>query len=238
VKRAEEGFKEGLKDLAAAGSQFAQMFKGRQTALANGAPMPNVSFFEKWMPDKVPQRTNVQMNYDKAMKEIEEEAAKKAARGADEAIPELPKKKPEGTGKVAEVSLKYDNAMPKREFERKANKLKELGERGLLYKAQNPVPRDPAVTRQYRQDMIKRIWKQYGQNNPAFGKKLIDRITKRMQPDHVWELQLGGPDIVENLKFLDSFTNWHIGVKQIRPQIKDLPTGTKIKINIEMGEGR
>lgn len=56
-----------------------------------------------------------------------------------------------------------------------------------------------------------------------------------MQPDHVWELQLGGPDNVKNLKFLDSFTNWHIGVKQIRPQIKDLPTGTKIKINIQLG---
>lgn len=46
--------------------------------------------------------------------------------------------------------------MPKREFEKKANKLKELGDQGLLYKAQNPVSRNPAVTREYRQDMIKR----------------------------------------------------------------------------------
>ncbi|MUG44315.1 hypothetical protein [Paenibacillus woosongensis] len=50
---------------------------------ANGAPIPNVNFFEKWMPDKVPQRTEVQINYDKVMKELEEEAAKKAAKGAD-----------------------------------------------------------------------------------------------------------------------------------------------------------
>ncbi|ANY67522.1 hypothetical protein BBD42_14345 [Paenibacillus sp. BIHB 4019] len=55
------------------------------------------------------------------------------------------------------------------------------------------------------------------------------------QPDHVWELQLGGPDTVKNLKFLDTFTNWHIGVKQIRPQIRDLPTGTKIKIKSDRG---
>ncbi|WP_223868746.1 RHS repeat domain-containing protein [Paenibacillus sp. UASWS1643] len=88
-----------------------------------------------------------------------------------------------------EITLKYDSEMPKREFEKKASKLKELCDQGLLYKAQNPVSREPAVTRQYRQDMIKRIWNQYGQNNPEFGKKLIDRVTKRMQPDHVWELQ-------------------------------------------------
>src|SRR5690606_35674737 len=57
VKSVEEGFKESLKDLAAAGSQFAQMFAVRQPALAYGIPSPNVSFFEKWMPDQVPKRT-------------------------------------------------------------------------------------------------------------------------------------------------------------------------------------
>ena len=43
--------------------------------------------------------------------------------------------------------------------------LKELGEKGLLYKAKNPVSRNPAVTRTYRQDIIKRIWDQYGTTN-------------------------------------------------------------------------
>jgi hypothetical protein len=105
-----------------------------------------------------------------------------------------------------------------------------------LYKAQNPVSRDPSITKAYRQDMIKRIWNQYGKTNPEFAKQLIDRVTKRMQPDHVWELQLGGPDTVENLRFLDKYTNWHIGTQQIRPQIKDLPTGTKIKIHIDWGD--
>lgn len=38
-----------------------------------------------------------------------------------------------------------------------ANALKKLGEQGSLYKAQNPVSRDPSITRAYRQDMIKRI---------------------------------------------------------------------------------
>ena len=54
-----------------------------------------------------------------------------------------------------------------------------------------------------------------------------------MQPDHVWELQLGGPDTASNIRFLDSFTNWDIGTQQIRPQIRDLEVGTKIKIKIE-----
>lgn len=65
---------------------------------------------------------------------------------------------------------------------------------------------------------------------------LIQIVTERMQPDHIWELQLRGPDSINNLKFLDSYTNWHIGTQQIRPQIRKLSTGTKIKINIEWGE--
>lgn len=46
-------------------------------------------------------------------------------------------------------------------------------------------------------------------------------------------MQLGGPDTVGNLKFLDSYTNWDIGTQQIWPQIKNLETGTKIKIKIK-----
>lgn len=55
-----------------------------------------------------------------------------------------------------------------------------------------------------------------------------------MQPDHVWELQLNAPDIKSNnLKLFDSYTNWDIGTMQIRPQIKNLPVGTEIRIIIE-----
>ncbi|HOV28286.1 MAG TPA: hypothetical protein PK566_18270 [Pseudobacteroides sp.] len=138
-----------------------------------------------------------------------------------------------GADDAVEITLRHKEGMPINEFNQKANALKELGDKGLLYKAPNPVVRDPSVTRAYRQDMIKRIWKQYGKNNPEFANKLIDRVTKKMQPDHVWELQLGGPDTASNLKFLDSFTNWDIGTQQIRQQIKNLDDFTKIKIKIE-----
>lgn len=107
-----------------------------------------------------------------------------------------------------------------------------LGDQGSLSRAASPVARDPSVTRAYRQDMIRRIWNQYGQTNPQFANRLIDRVTQRMQPDHVHELQLNGPDITGNLRVLDSFTNWHIGTQQIWPQIRNLPVGTPIAIDV------
>lgn len=47
--------------------------------------------------------------------------------------------------------------------------------------------------------MIKRIWNQYGETSLEFVNKFIDRVTTRMQPDHVWKLQLGEPDTTANL---------------------------------------
>lgn len=81
--------------------------------------------------------------------------------------------------------------------------------------------------------MILRIWSQYKDRNPEFAKQLIDRVTRRMSPDHIHELQLGGADAISNLRFLDRFTNWHIGTQQIWPQIRNLPVGTPIRILIE-----
>lgn len=50
-----------------------------------------------------------------------------------------------------------------------------------------------------------------------------------MNPDHVWELQLGGPDVASNLHILDAFTNQDIG-RQIRQQIHALPDYTPLRI--------
>ncbi|MCP4600793.1 MAG: hypothetical protein GY847_09720, partial [Proteobacteria bacterium] len=93
------------------------------------------------------------------------------------------------------ITLRHVEGMPGNEFMKKAQALKELGERGLLTRAANPVARNRAMTRAYRQDMIHRIWSQYGQRNPEFANSLINRVTRRMQPDHVWELQPNGPDV-------------------------------------------
>ncbi|RPK49871.1 hypothetical protein EES39_07070 [Streptomyces sp. ADI92-24] len=53
-----------------------------------------------------------------------------------------------------------------------------------------------------------------------------------MNPDHVWELQLGGPDVRSNLHMLDAATNQVIG-RQIRQQIMHLPDYTPISVNIQ-----
>ena len=122
--------------------------------------------------------------------------------------------------------------MPKTEFAKKAAALQRLSDEGELYKASNPVDRDPNITKNYRQDMIDRIYRQYNEQNPEFSDKLIDRVTRRMSPDHVHELQLGGPDTPENLKFLDRYTNTQIGTRQIWPQIRNLPDGTPVRIEV------
>lgn len=138
---------------------------------------------------------------------------------------------PEPTAPVP-VRIWREDKMPKTEFERKAGALKRLGDDGKLSKAKNPVQRDPNVTKQYRQSMIDRIYAQYHEQNPEFSDKLIDRVTRRMSPDHVHELQLNGPDTAGNLKFLDRYTNEQIGLRQIWPQIKNLPDGTPIRIEV------
>lgn len=53
-----------------------------------------------------------------------------------------------------------------------------------------------------------------------------------MNPDHVWELQLGGPGITDNLRMLDANTNQAIG-GQIRQQIMHLPDHSPISISIQ-----
>jgi hypothetical protein len=133
----------------------------------------------------------------------------------------------------AEVTVRWQPGMPKAEFNRKAAELQALSDAGKLFKAPNPVSRDSSVTGKYKADLIRRVYDQYGKTNPGFADALKSRILTRMDPDHVWELQLGGPDVSSNLRMLDRFTNQQIGMRQIWPQIRSLPDHTPIKIIIE-----
>ena len=139
-------------------------------------------------------------------------------------------------GEYAEVLVKYDKRMPRAQFERKMAKLQELSDRNMLYKTR-VTSRDRAIADAYRQNMIDRIWTQYGKNNPQFAKQLIKKITDRtkMQIDHTWELQLGGPDTIDNLRYLDAFTNRNIGIDQIHRQLNynDIPYSIRVKIVVE-----
>jgi uncharacterized protein YukE len=137
-----------------------------------------------------------------------------------------------GTGPAHVVETWYQQGMPMGEFMRKARALQDLGDRNLLFKATNPVARDQSITRDYRSFTIGRIRGLYNTSNPAFRDSLIDDLTQNMSPDHVHELQVGGPDNRYNLKFLDRFTNEQIGKYQIWPQIRNLPDGTPIQIEV------
>ncbi|WP_405984685.1 hypothetical protein [Streptomyces sp. NBC_00872] len=121
--------------------------------------------------------------------------------------------------------------MPKGQFNLKAAALQNLSDSGVLYKAPNPVARDSSITNNYKANLIARVFDQFGSTNPVFAAALRTRLLTRMNPDHVWELQLGGPDDVGNLHILDAFTNQTIG-REIWGQIRTLPDYTPIRINI------
>jgi RHS repeat-associated protein len=139
----------------------------------------------------------------------------------------------DGGGGSHNITVAWKPGMPKVEFMRKAADLQRLSDAGLLFKAPNPVARDSSVTRNYKADLIRRSFDQYGKSNPDFASALRNRILTRMDPDHVWELQVGGPDSASNLRMLDRFTNQDIGMRQIWPQIRSLPDYTPITITIQ-----
>ncbi|MEV0036561.1 polymorphic toxin-type HINT domain-containing protein [Streptomyces sp. NPDC050804] len=131
----------------------------------------------------------------------------------------------------ADVMVSWKPGMPKGQFNLKAAALQNLSDSGVLYKAPNPVARDSSITNNYKANLIARVFDQFGSTNPVFAAALRTRLLTRMNPDHVWELQLGGPDDVGNLHILDAFTNQTIG-REIWGQIRTLPDYTPIRINI------
>ncbi len=138
-------------------------------------------------------------------------------------------------GREATVTIRYVPGMSKVEFYRKALRLKLLGDRGLLRRipeGEATRRRNPAVTAAHRQDVHHRVWAQYSHNRD-FANQLEARV-RRMQPDHVHELQLDGPDDASNLRMLGATTNYEIGTRQIRPQLRPLEPGTIIRIHIEV----
>lgn len=101
-----------------------------------------------------------------------------------------------------------------------------MAKRGKLRKAPNPVSRDPSVTRQYKNDLIRRAYDMYGKTDPEKFQSLRARILE-LHPDHIHELQLSGLDDSCNLWLLDADVNIGIG-RQIWQQIRNLPDGTII----------
>jgi hypothetical protein len=135
------------------------------------------------------------------------------------------------SGGAADVAVRWKPGMPKAQFGLKADALQELSDRGALSKAPNPVSRDTSITNKYKANLIARVFDQFGATNPDLAESLKGRILAQMNPDHVWELQLNGPDVASNLHILDAYTNQEIG-RQIWGQIRILPDYTPIRIII------
>ncbi|MFG2530563.1 hypothetical protein [Streptomyces sp. NPDC048516] len=131
------------------------------------------------------------------------------------------------------VTLEWKPGMPKQAFERKARALQRLGEEGKLFKFKGKTEdyRDKEITKQYK-GALEALIRRNHKDAPEFAEEAAG-AARKMQPDHVNELQTGGPDAWRNLRMLDRTTNFDIGTQQIRPQIKNLPDGNPINIDIK-----
>ncbi|MEU5386230.1 hypothetical protein ACFVT9_25660 [Kitasatospora cineracea] len=140
-------------------------------------------------------------------------------------------KGPDRSLKPVTVTVQWRPGMPKAQFARKAQQLQELGRRGELYKATNPVSRDKKITEDYKGALI-RIISNNHKDNPELA-EAARKVARSMHPDHISELQTGGRDHWEGIRMLDGYTNEEIGKRQIWPSIKNLPDGTPIKIRVK-----
>lgn len=133
------------------------------------------------------------------------------------------------------VKIKRDASYKRGPFDRKMRALKKLSDEGKLFKQANPVKRNSDLTKGYKNRVRQKIFDKYWQpdspeSDKKFARKLVERLDK-LDPDHVWELQLGGDDTASNLRLLDSHTNQHVG-RKIWEQIRSLPDGTPIRIEV------
>ncbi|WP_020116156.1 hypothetical protein [Streptomyces canus] len=143
------------------------------------------------------------------------------------------KDRPDTTKDPHTVTLEWKPGMPKQAFERKARALQRLGEEGKLFKFKGRTKdyRDSKITADYKGALTALILRN-NKDDPDFAREAAE-AARNMSPDHVHELQTGGPDAWRNLRMLDRVTNQDIGWNQIRPQIKDLPDGNPINIDIK-----
>jgi hypothetical protein len=135
------------------------------------------------------------------------------------------------------VTIRFDSKMSKKDFRTKADSLRRLSREGKLRKT--PVKRDPQITRNYRGATIRKLAGRH-RGNRAEQRRIAQKFSGRtsanragdgLDPDHVHELQLGGRDHADNLRWMDAYTNRTIG-SQIAGQLRGVPDGTPVIIRV------
>jgi hypothetical protein len=143
-----------------------------------------------------------------------------------------------GKGKPVEVTIRFNDKMDAKDFRTKAESLQRLSRDGKL-KVTKPN-RDPDITAAYRSKTIRKLTARR-RGDSAAQNKIRDMFRFKTSaakagdgkdPDHVHELQLGGADHPDNLRWMDAYTNRTIG-SQIHSQIRNLPEGTPVIIKVE-----
>jgi hypothetical protein len=124
----------------------------------------------------------------------------------------------------ARIVLRFTKDMNLRDFRRKVLALQDLAHRGKLSRLGESVTRGGAASA-YRKALRQRVARTYA-GDPQRMNALLKRIDS-LHVDHVQDLQLGGVDEATALWLLDPDVNVQLG-RQVREQIRNVPSGTKI----------
>lgn len=126
------------------------------------------------------------------------------------------------------INLRKHDDWDQADFDAKANHLQQLGEGGELTKKTGDGDDRGSTVDQWRRDKEYEIL--HTSENQAEVNRRLQELDQQ-QIDHAQELQLGGKDEKANMWAIDSVTNHGMG-GQINSQLRQVPDGAKIRINI------
>ncbi|MQM28236.1 hypothetical protein [Glycomyces albidus] len=156
--------------------------------------------------------------------------------------PERPKQTPEYSSGFTEgldaptqnedgswnINLRKHEDWDQADFDAKANYLKELGENDQLSKKTGDGDERGSTVDQWRRDKEYEIL--HTSETQAEVNQRLQELD-RQQIDHAHELQLGGRDTQDNMWGIESVTNHGMG-GQINSQLRQVPDGARVRINI------
>ncbi|MEV4754459.1 hypothetical protein AB0J86_04970 [Micromonospora sp. NPDC049559] len=146
----------------------------------------------------------------------------------------------------AKLVLRRPPDFDRKDFDRKARDLQRLSQQGKLKKAKSERPkildRNSGEMRTksqiYRERMIRKLERKKSQGHNV--KDTLWRLYagkgnvgpgKGLDPDHIHELQLDGPDEYHNLRLKDTYANRMMG-SDISTALRNVPEGHPVTIRV------